>query len=165
MLLEGAGIDWSVIFMRDIFSTPPIVNGLALALFAISQFAVRFVADSFVEKYGAYKIAIYSIFLMGIGVVLVSTSYFAVMALAGFALIGAGSAVIFPLTISAAAQLKDRNSALNVASFAQFSFVVFLLAPPILGTVAEYFGIRISYAIGLPLIVISLMTVSSLRSR
>lgn len=165
MLLEGAGIDWSVIFMRDIFGTPPIVNGLALALFAISQFAVRFVADSFVEKYGAFKIAIYSIFVMGIGVVLVSTSYFAVMALTGFALIGAGSAVIFPLTISAAAQLKDRNSALNVASFAQFSFVVFLLAPPILGTVAEYFGIRISYAIGLPLIVISLMTVSSLRSR
>ena len=30
MLIEGAGIDWSVIFMRDIFSTPPFINGMAL---------------------------------------------------------------------------------------------------------------------------------------
>ena len=31
MLIEGAGIDWSVIFMRDIFATPPFINGAALA--------------------------------------------------------------------------------------------------------------------------------------
>ena len=80
-------------------------------------------------------------------------------------MIGAGTAVIFPLAISAAAQLDDRSSAMNVASFAQFSFIVFLLAPPILGTIAEYFGIRISYAIGLPLVLISFMTLSSLKPR
>ena len=162
MLLEGAGIDWSVIFMRDIFATPPFISGLALALFAISQFGVRYVADGFVERFGPEKIALYSILILGCGVLAVSLSPHPLIALLGFCLMGGGTAVIFPLTISAAAQLADRSSAVNVASFAQLSFVVFLLAPPLLGAVADLFGIRISYAIGLPLVLVSLLTVSSL---
>ena len=46
MLIEGAGIDWSVIFMRDIFNTPPFINGMALFLGAAGQFIVRFNADN-----------------------------------------------------------------------------------------------------------------------
>ena len=163
MLLEGAGIDWSVIFMRDIFGTPPFISGLALTLFAMSQFIVRYVADSYVEIFGAERISLISLIILGSGVLCVSLSFHPVMALGGFMLIGGGTAVIFPLTISAAAQLKDRSSAVNVASFAQLSFMVFLLAPPLLGIIADYFGIRLSYAIGLPLVIISLMTVKSLR--
>ena len=162
MLLEGAGIDWSVIFMRDIFATPPFINGLALALFAISQFGVRYVADSYVERFGPEKVALYSIIILGCGVLAVSLAPHPVVALLGFCLTGGGTAAIFPLTISAAAQLKDRSSAVNVASFAQLSFVVFLLAPPLLGAVADLFGIRISYAIGLPLVLLSFFTISSL---
>ena len=72
-----------------------------------------------------------------------------------------GSSVIFPLAMSAAAQLKNRPAAVNVAALAQISFVVFLLAPPLLGVLAEYIGIRYAFAICLPLAVLSL---SSLRS-
>lgn len=165
MLLEGAGIDWSVIFMRDIFATPPFISGLALIFFALSQFGVRFLADSYVERYGPERVSLYSLIILGFGVLAVSLSMHPAIALIGFMMIGGGSAVIFPLTISAAAQLGDRSSAVNVASFAQLSFMVFLLAPPILGIIADYFGIRISYAIGLPLVVLSLLTVSSLRTR
>jgi hypothetical protein len=46
---------------------------------------------------------------------------------------------------------------------AQLSFVVFLLAPPLLGAVAEFFGIRVSFGIGLPLVVLSWFMVRSLR--
>ena len=165
MLLEGAGIDWSVIFMRDIFETAPFISGLALVLFAISQFAVRYVADKIVEQFGPERIALYSIITLGIGVLAVSLSHHPALALLGFALLGAGTATIFPLTMSAAAQLTDRSSAVNVASFAQLSFFVFLLAPPLLGVIADVFGIRISYAIGLPLVVISLMSISALKTR
>ena len=165
MLLEGAGVDWSVIFMRDIFATPPFVNGLALTLFAMSQAIVRYVGDHFVDRYGPEKVTLYSVLILGTGVLAVSLAPHPAVALIGFSLIGGGSAVIFPLTISAAAQLKDRTSAVNVASFAQFSFVVFLLAPPLLGTVADLFGLRMSFAITLPLVALSLVTVSALRAR
>ena len=57
MLIEGAGIDWSVIFMRDIFSTPPFISGMALFLGAAAQFIVRFNADKVVERFGSENIA------------------------------------------------------------------------------------------------------------
>ena len=85
------------------------------------------------------------------------------VALFGFACLGIGSSVIFPLAMSAAAQLTDRPAGINVASLAQFSFVVFLLAPPLLGFVAEHAGIRYAYGLCLPLIVISFLCLPSLK--
>ena len=66
------------------------------------------------------------------------------------------------LGYEAAAQLKDRPAAVNVAALAQISFVVFLLAPPLLGVVAEYIGLRYAFAICMPLTVLSLFSLRSL---
>ena len=163
MLLEGAGIDWSVIFMRDVFATPPFISGLALAFFALSQSITRFVADDYVERFGPEPISRYSLFALFASVLAISLSQHPAIALFGFILLGIGSATIFPLAISAAAQLKDRSSAVNVASFAQLSFMIFVLAPPILGFVADWLGIRMSYAISLPLIILSFFSLRALR--
>jgi len=164
MLLESASIDWSVIYMRDVFSTPPFLNGMAIVMVAFTQFSVRYYADQFVEIYGSDKVSKISIIAMFIGVILVFFSNFPYLSLIGFAFIGGGSAVLFPLAMSAAAQKTDRSAAINVASLAQISFLVFLLAPPFLGYIAENFGIRISFGIGLPLIMLSWLFVSSLKS-
>ena len=165
MLLESASIDWSVIYMRDIFFTPPFINGMAIVMVALTQFSVRYYADQYVEIYGSEKISKISVITMLIGVVSVCFSNSPYLSLLGFAFIGGGSAVIFPLAMSAAAQKTDRSAAINVASLAQISFLVFLLAPPILGFIAENFGIRISFGIGLPLVIVSWFFISSLKSK
>ena len=165
MLLESASIDWSVIYMRDIFFTPPFINGLAIVMVALTQFSVRYYADQYVEIYGSEKVSKISVVAMLIGVISVCFSNSQYLSLVGFAFIGGGSAVIFPLAMSAAAQKTDRPAAINVASLAQISFLVFLLAPPILGFIAENFGIRISFGIGLPLVIVSWFFISSLKSK
>ena len=165
MLLESASIDWSVIYMRDIFFTPPFINGMAIVMVALTQFSVRYYADQYVEIYGSEKISKISVITMLIGVVSVCFSNSPYLSLLGFAFIGGGSAVIFPLAMSAAAQKTDRSAAINVASLAQISFLVFLLSPPILGYIAENFGIRISFGIGLPLVIVSWFFISSLKSK
>ena len=165
MLLESASIDWSVIYMRDIFFTPPFINGMAIVMVALTQFSVRYYADQYVEIYGSEKISKISVITMLIGVVSVCFSNSPYLSLVGFVFIGGGSAVIFPLAMSAAAQKTDRPAAINVASLAQISFLVFLLAPPILGFIAENFGIRISFGIGLPLVIVSWFFISSLKSK
>ena len=164
MLIEGAGIDWSVIFMRDIFGTTAFFNGTALFLGALAQFFVRFFADSFVEKLGPVRVARISILAMFSGLTIVCFTVNPYVALLGFALMGAGTAVLFPLAVSAAAQKSDRSASANVASLSQLSFFVFLLAPPFLGFVAENFGIRISFAVAFPLLFLSWICVSSLVS-
>ena len=165
MLLESVSIDWSVIYMRDIFFTPPFINGLAIVMVALTQFSVRYYADQYVEIYGSEKVSKISVVAMLIGVVSVCFSNSPYLSLVGFVFIGGGSAVIFPLAMSAAAQKTDRPAAINVASLAQISFLVFLLAPPILGFIAENFGIRISFGIGLPLVIVSWFFISSLKSK
>lgn len=165
MLIEGASIDWSVIFMRDSFNTLPIIDGMALALFAFFQFLTRYSADHFVARYGPPKVAYLCLLTMLAGTFLVSLSPIWIVALAGFACLGIGSSVIFPLSMSAAAQLTDRPAAENVAALAQISFVIFLLAPPSLGFVAEYAGIRAIFAVTLPLTLLSLFFVKSLSQR
>ena len=165
MLVEGASIDWSVIFMRDIFNTVPIVSGLSLALAAIAQGIIRYFADQFVDKYGPERVSLYSLIAMVLGVGCVVFSFEPITALMGFLLMGGGSAVIFPLAMSAAAQRTDKTPEENVASLAQFVFVIFLLAPPILGFVGEHAGLRWSFALCFPLLVVSFLTISSLNSK
>ena len=46
---------------------------------------------------------------------------------------------------------------------AQISFLMFLLAPPILGFVAENFGIRTSFGIGIPFVILSWFFIKSLK--
>ena len=163
MLVEGASIDWSVIFMRDIFNTVPIVSGLALALAAIAQGFIRYFADQFVDKYGPERVSLYSLIAMVLGVGCVVFSFDPMIALLGFLLMGGGSAVIFPRAMSAAAQRTDKTPEENVASLAQFVFVIFLLAPPILGFVGEHAGLRWSFALCFPLLIISFFTIHSLN--
>jgi MFS family permease len=79
------------------------------------------------------------------------------MAYLGLALVGVGGSALFPLAMSAAAQRTDRAASVNVAALAQISFVSFLLGPPLLGYVAEHFGIRWAFGIGVPLVVIGLL--------
>jgi MFS family permease len=98
-----------------------------------------------------------------LGVCAVTWAQNAWMALWGLALMGVGTSAIFPLAMSAAAQRTDRPAAVNVAALAQTSFVIFLLGPPLLGWVAESFGIRATFAAGLPLVLLSFWAAKSLK--
>jgi len=165
MVLEGAGFDWSAIYMRDEFQATPFVIGLAPAAGALLSTVTRFFADAFVERYSPAAVARVLLAVLGVGAVIV---YFApqdLLALVGLGLLGVGTAVIFPLAMSSAAQRTDRAAAINVAALAQTSFVVFLLGPPLLGQVAQHLGVRSIFGIGLPLVVLSLVTAGALGNR
>jgi MFS family permease len=163
LVLEGAGIDWSAIYMRDAFGTPPFLGALAVTVVACAQGSARYVADRFVERHSPRATARTLLCVMGAGALLVCIAPSLPVAFAGFALMSAGTSVMFPLAMSAAAQRTDRPAATNVAALAQTSFVSFLLAPPLLGFVAEGWGIRWTYAVGLPLVLVSLALSSTLR--
>ena len=162
MVLEGAGADWSAIYMRKEFEVSPFLSGFAAAVGAGSQAFFRFFADHFVERHSPVKVARVMLFILMTGVLAVFVAPGAPFALTGFFLIGIGTSVLFPLAISAAARRTDRSAAVNVASLAQITFVLFLLAPPLLGFVAEHIGIRWAFGACLPLVAISLLATSAL---
>lgn len=163
LVLEGAGIDWSAIYMRDVFEAAPFISGLAVATGAFAQGTARYVADRFVERHSPLLIARTLLGVLGLGALMVTFAPASPVALLGFALMGVGTSVMFPLAMSAAAQRTDRPAATNVAALAQISFVSFLLGPPLLGLVAEHLGIRWTFGLGLPLVVLSVAVSSILR--
>lgn len=163
LVLEGAGFDWSAIYMRDVFEAGSFVGGLAVAVGAFAQASARYVADGYVERHSPLLVARTLLLVLGAGTAMVCFAVSPAMALLGFACMGIGTSVLFPLAMSAAAQRNDRPAALNVAALAQFGFVAFLLAPPSLGWVAEHWGIRQAFGVGLPLIAVSLFATSVLR--
>ena len=165
MLMEGASLDWSAIYMRSVFEAGPFLSGFAVAAFAFSQAAARFFADGFVERHSPSGVARAMLCTMAAGLVMVFFAPVPGAALLGFALIAIGTSVIFPLAMSAAAQRTDRAAAVNVAALAQISFVAFLLGPPLLGYVAEHWGIRWTFGLGLPLVALSLATAGWLGHR
>lgn len=165
MLLEGASMDWSAIYMRDLFAAPPFLAGIAVACFAAAQATTRFFADGVVDRYSPAAVARVLFVVLGAGCLAVTFSPWPWLSLLGFAAMGMGTSAIFPLAMSAAAQRTDRPAAINVAALAQFSFTIFLIGPPLLGHVAEDFGLRVAFGLGLPLILVSLATAGALGRR
>jgi MFS family permease len=165
MVLEGAGAEWSAIYMRDVFAASPFSAGAAVAVGAAAQAVARLLADGFVQRHGPVRVARTLQLLLGAGAALVLLAPHPALALLGFALMGVGTSAIFPLAMSAAARATDRPAAVNVAALAQTSFIAFLVGPPLLGWVATAFGIRWSFGIALPLVLLGWWAARALAPR
>ncbi|MBB5534213.1 MFS transporter [Rhizobium giardinii] len=164
-LVEGSGIDWSAIYMRDVFAVEPFLGGLGLTLFTFFMAMARLFIDPIVDRFGARAVATVLLVLSGMGLAAVWLAPHPYVALFGFALMGAGCSAVYPLAVSAAAQRTDRLAQVNLAALGQVTFIVFFLAPPLLGFVAEHWGMRTSYLICLPLVVYALFSVKALAPR
>lgn len=164
LLAEGASIDWSAIYMRDVFAVEPFVGGLSVTIFSLLMAIARLTMDPVVDKFRPHIVASTLLSIAIIGIVLVAAAPHPYIALIGFALAGVGCSSIFPLAISAAARRTDRPASVNVAALGQTTFVVFFAGPPLLGFVAEEFGIRFSYWAVLPLLIVALLATKSLAA-
>jgi MFS family permease len=150
--VEGAGVDWSAIYMRDVFAVEPFVGGLSVTLFSLAIAAGRLSMDPVVDRFGPRAVALALLSLATFGLVLVVTAQGPVMALAGFVIAGLGCSSVYPLAISAAARRIDRPASVNVAALSQTTFFVFFAGPPVLGFIAEHVGIRFSYLVIVPVL-------------
>jgi len=162
MLLEGVNQTWATIYMNDIFGPVPLLTGAAIIFFGLSQALTRYFVDEFVDRSSSEFVGKTLLSLLFIGTLIIFVSPFSLLSLLGFTLSGIGVSAIFPLAISAAAQHNDRPAAINVASLAQVSLMVFLIGPPLLGSISQTLGIRWVFGVTIPLIVLGYLLSSAL---
>lgn len=163
--VEGAGVDWSAIYMRDVFAVEPFIGGLSVTLFSLAIALGRLSMDPVADRFGPRAVATVLISVAVLGLVLVASAPNPGIALLGFALAGIGCSSVYPLAISAAARRTDRPAAVNVAALSQMTFVVFFAGPPLLGFIAEHVGIRFSYWIIVPVLLAALLATRALARR
>ncbi len=155
MVVEGAFIDWSGVFMRTILDASPLIIGITYSFFAIVMAAVRLSGDHIRERFSEQLIVQVSGIAAFAGIVLFALAPNIIVAFIAAALSGMGVAVVYPLAITAAARRPGRSSADNVASITMISFSAFLFAPPIIGLLSELFGLRIALLLLSPLAISS----------
>lgn len=154
-LAEGAARAWSIIFLRDSFDVAAWIESLALPALLITMALGRLAADRWIDRFGPVRVARTLAAVAIIGLIVLVFSPNAGFALLGFGLLGIGICVLYPLMLSAAARLGDRPASQNVAATTLIFQFVNLGAPVLIGAVAQGFGIRLAFAMLLPLLVLT----------
>lgn len=164
-LTEGASRAWAIIYLRDSFSVAPWVQSLALPALVAAMAICRLCADRVIDRYGQVKIARILSATAIAGLVLVVLAPNAWVGIFAFALVGVGICVLYPLMLSAAARLSDRPASQNVSSVTMVFQLVNLGAPVLIGAVAEGFGVRMAFALLIPLLVLTFVTAGRLGAK
>lgn len=164
-LTEGASRAWAIIYLRDSFDIAPWIQSLALPALVASMAVGRLLADRFLDRFGTVRLArVLSAIAVG-GMVLVTIAPNAWIALFAFALVGLGICILYPLMLSAAARIGDRPASQNVAAVTLVFQLVNLGAPVLIGAVAQGFGVRIAFALLIPVLVLTFLMSGQLRPK
>lgn len=164
-MTEGAMADWSAIFLRDALGAENGIVGLGYSVFAMMVAAGRFGGDTLKRRFGAVNTARICGTLAVAGAALLFVAPNTAIALVGFAIIGLGVSVGFPLAVTAAASLTDRAASANVAILSFVALLGFLVGPPIIGFVAEHFDMRLGVACLVPVLLVSLLLTGRLATK
>lgn len=133
---EGAIVDWSGLYLKEISLAPEVLWGAGFLGFQVTMTLGRFLGDGISSKLGSIKmVALASIVTMvGYGLVLTTHAYLAIF---GFALSGLGFSVIVPEVFRIGGKVKGIESSQGVSFIAGTGYAGFLVAPPVLGYIAD----------------------------
>lgn len=133
---EGAIVDWSGLYLKEISIAPEALWGAGFLGFQITMTLGRFLGDGVSAKVGSIKMVAFGTLLVltGYALVLSTTTYLAIL---GFALSGLGFSVMVPEVFRIGGNIKGLESSQGVSFIAGTGYAGFLCAPPILGQIAD----------------------------
>ena len=139
---EGAIADWSGLYLRDELEASSGIAALGFAAFSVAMLAGRFSGDALVQRFGAPRLVraggVVAAFGLGVALLLNQPGSM----LPGFAAVGLGLSIVYPLVFSAAGNHPTVSAGRAVASVATVGYAGFLAGPPILGWLAELTSLR-----------------------
>jgi MFS family permease len=145
MMVEGAMFDWSGLYFIDVVKADQELSGMGYTSFMIAMAAMRFVADAFSNRYGLKSILQTSGILATVGLLIAVVLPQLIPSLLGFLLIGLGVSSVVPMVYSAAGKSKTLSPGTALTAVSSLGFFGFLMGPPLMGFIAQGFGLRISF--------------------
>ncbi|MFJ3924445.1 MFS transporter [Streptomyces sp. NPDC090022] len=143
---EGASLDWSAVYLRDVLHTDAGLAAASTTAFALTMAAARLAGDRVVDRFGAVRTVRAGGVLATAGGLLVVLVRQPAGVLAGFALIGLGVAVVVPLAFAAAAR-SGPSPAQAIAGVATITYTSGLIAPSAIGAVADATSLVVSFGL------------------
>ncbi|GAA3369144.1 MFS transporter [Streptomyces sannanensis] len=143
---EGASLDWSAVYLRDVLDTSPGVAAASTTAFALTMAVARFAGDRVVDRFGAVRTVRAGGVLATAGGLLVVTAPHPGVAMTGFGLIGLGVAVVIPLAFAAAGR-SGPNPSQAIAGVATITYTSGLIAPSAIGGIADLTSLVVSFGL------------------
>lgn len=157
---EGAIISWSGVFLYDDLGASLGVAGLGFVAFTACQTGGRLVGDRLQTRTSAATLMRFGTLLGAAGLLLALLSPHPAPAIVGFGIMGLGLSTVLPMLFGIAGRLGETTAgdaagaATTVSRFATMTYAGILLAPPIIGGIADLVGLTATLAGLVPLLVV-----------
>lgn len=151
---EGSANDWLPLAMVDGHGVSNAGGTSILFVFLTAMTVARIAGTPLIDRFGRVFMLRASAVSAIVGLLLVILSPAVPLAVVGVVLWGFGSALGFPVGLSAAAD-DSRNAAARVSAVATIGYVAFLVLPPVIGFLGEHFGLLRALLVVLVLIVVA----------
>lgn len=138
-LMEGAANDWLNLSMVDGYGYSTAAGSAAFAFFLLMMTIVRFASPRLEARLGSPKLLRITFTCAVVGLLLVAFAPHHLFAVAAIALWGIGSALGFPLGISALSVDPVMTPA-RVSVLSTVNYGAALIGPPLLGLIADHIG-------------------------
>lgn len=145
-IIEGTGNDWLSLAVIEGYREPAAVGTVTFAVFLAAMTSGRWFGPRAIDRWGRVPVLRVSAAVALGGLLLIALGGFLATALIGALAMGAGTALGFPVGLSAAAD-DPRNAPGRVSTAASIGYVAFLAGPPAVGFVADHIGVKHGIAV------------------
>jgi predicted MFS family arabinose efflux permease len=146
-MAEGSVLDWSALMMLAHFRIDPARAGLAYVAFAAMMTVGRLTGDRLVRRLGDKAMLTWSPLLATAGFVIATLPVHWTLAVAGFALVGAGAANIVPLLYSAVGRQTVMPPNLALTAAGSIGFAGVLTGPAAIGFIAQGTSLAVAFLV------------------
>ncbi len=140
-LSEGAVLDWGAVFLIEHHGLNETLGALGFAAFATTMTIGRLTGDRIVMRVGSARVVFLGALFACFGFIIAVMSPYLPLAIAGFALVGAGCSNIVPVMFSAIGKQNTMPEALAVPAVSTLGYLGILAGPAAIGFVAFQFSL------------------------
>lgn len=159
---EGSANDWLALAMVDGHGFTNEGGATVFFVFVTAMTAARVAGGPLLDRFGRVPVLRASAVAAAAGLLLVIVTPWPALAVVGVVAWGAGSALGFPVGLSAAAD-DPRVAAARVSAVATVGYVAFLALPPVIGFLGERVGLLPALVVVLVLIGVAGLASGSAR--
>lgn len=159
---EGAAANWLNLAVVDGFATREAIGAMAYGTFVVAMLTVRLLGAGLIDRFGRVAVLRVSGVSAFLGLIAFGLGPSLPIAWIGIVLWGAGAAMAFPIGTAAAAD-DPAKAAARVSVVGSFGSIASLSAPPVLGLLADSWGVRHALLIITAAMVVSLAAAAQVR--
>lgn len=139
---EGSIADWSAVYLNTVLGASAALSAGGFTVFCLTMTIFRFAGDWLVERLGPRVILIGGGTLSTVGMLGALLTSSPPIALLCYSIVGVGFSCLVPVVFSAAGREGEGSASTAIAGVATLGYFGFLVAPPMIGLLADVVSLR-----------------------